>query len=75
MNTLPWVLVFFTTMLGSDGRERISVSDVPQFHATRPACLERGNRLLSKIDVAEGVSVNFVCLPAAAFDLPVRRSP
>jgi len=71
-NPLPWVLIFFSTMIGANGVERVSLAPNPTFQQTQASCLAEGNRKLSTIDIGPGFRPQFVCVPAAAFGPPLR---
>lgn len=59
---LVWALVVFATSLSADGSEVITHS-APNFHLTSNTCSEKGEELLSVIDVEPGVNVQFACVP------------
>lgn len=59
---LLWALVVFTTSLNGNG-EQVITHAAPSFHATATACDDAGQRLMSVIDTAPGVTIAFACVP------------
>ncbi len=65
--SLRWALILFSVTTGISGKETASASH-PSFYATQAACNQEGERLLSVIDVEEGVRVQFACIPRSVLD-------
>ncbi len=65
--SLRWALILFSISTGVDGKEVVSHAPA-SFHESFATCHQEGERILSVIDVVEGVQVRFACIPRSALD-------